>query len=87
MPRREPSRPAKVFGRDRDYVEILQPRARSVLLLAVFFLFAPMWLISVSKYAARDQQGQILDSGGAAGMVVWAIIGGVCACAGCSRSP
>lgn len=58
---------------------MLQPRARAILLLAVFFLFAPMWLISVSKYAARDQQGQILDSGGAAGMVVWAIIGGLCA--------
>ena len=77
--RSEPSRPAKVFGRDRDYVEMLQPRARFVLLSAVFFLFAPMWLISVSKYAARDQQGQILDSGGAAGMAVWAIIGGLCA--------
>ena len=58
---------------------MLQPRARIVLLSAVFFLFAPMWLISVSRYAARDQQGQILDSGGAAGMVVWAIIGGLCA--------
>lgn len=58
---------------------LLQSRSRVVLLLAVFFLFAPMWLISVSRYAARDEQGQLLDAGGVAGMVLWAIIGGLCA--------
>lgn len=79
MPRPAPSRPAKVFGRDTDYMEMLQPRSRAILLLAVFFLFAPMWLISVSRYAARDAQGDLLDAGGVAGMVLWAIIGGLCA--------
>jgi serine phosphatase RsbU (regulator of sigma subunit) len=60
-------------------MEMLQPRSRAILLLAVFFLFAPMWLISVSRYAARDDQGQLLDAGGVAGMALWAIIGGLCA--------
>lgn len=60
-------------------MQLLQPRSRFVLLLAVFFLFAPMWLISIARYAARDQQGQLLDAGGVAGMVLWAIIGGLCA--------
>ncbi|XHC25983.1 PP2C family protein-serine/threonine phosphatase [Phycisphaerales bacterium ac7] len=79
MPRPERSSPPKVLGRDRDYVQLLQPRSRFVLLLAVFFLFAPMWLISIARYAARDQHGQLLDAGGVAGMVLWAIIGGLCA--------
>lgn len=60
-------------------MQMLQPRARAILLLAVFFLFAPMWLISVARYAARDAQGDLLDAGGVAGMVLWAIIGGLCA--------
>lgn len=58
---------------------LLQPRSRAILLLAVFFLFAPMWLISVARYAARDPQGQLLDLGGIVGMLVWAILGGLCA--------
>ncbi|MFG0293901.1 MAG: PP2C family protein-serine/threonine phosphatase [Phycisphaerales bacterium JB050] len=79
MPRHAPSRAPKAFGHERDYIRLLQSRSRVLLLSAVFFLFAPMWLISVSRYAAHHDQSQPLDIGGVAGMVLWAIIGGLCA--------
>lgn len=60
MPRHAPSRTPNAFGHKRDYIRLLQSRSRVLLLSAVFFLFAPMWLISVSRYAAHDACQAIL---------------------------
>lgn len=78
MTAQRPQGPGRSRGGD-DYVALIHPRSRAVLLLAVFFLFAPMWLIAVSRYAWRQADGSPVDAGGIAGMVVWAVLGGLTA--------